>query len=120
VPDIATTLIGAVVVAMIIYIIWQYWPAKRPPPHAEVYKAGFRSIKAPNGDDHLIYVHNSNVDAELRRAISVGAVLSEQNIFPTNRIETGRPQEDMQAWLSESWDVHDANDARHQIEHLFT
>lgn len=117
-PQIEVFILGVIVVALIGYLAWQYWPQKKP-PHLEIYRAGHRSFTAADGQEYLIHVHNSDADAALRKAIAVGAVLSENNTFPTNRIETGRPVEDMRAWLAESWGVFSEANARHEIDHLF-
>lgn len=118
-PQIETFVFGAFALAVLGYLVWYWWPAEKAPAHLEVYSKGYRSFKGADDQDYLIHVHNSNASPQLRKALAVGAVLSENNTFPTNRIETGRPVEEMQAWLAESWSVFSEAHARKEIDHLF-
>lgn len=117
-PQIEVFILVAIGIAIVAYLRWYYKPAKGP-AHLEIYSAGYRSYQDPDGQHYLIHVHASDATPALRKAIAVGAVLSEQNGFPSNRIETGRPLTDMQQWLADSWDVHNEAQAKHQIQHLF-
>lgn len=118
-PQLGVLIPGILVALLILYIIRSYWPQKRTPKHLDIYQAGYKSYNAPNGDQFLIHVHKSDATPELRKAVAVGAVLSEQNRFVANRIETGASPEQSQEWLASSWNIRSAPDARHEIQHLF-
>jgi len=119
VPQLSVLIPGILVALLFLYIVRSYWPQKRAPKHLEIYQAGYKSYDAPGGEQYLIHVHKSDATPALRKAIAVGAVLSEQNGFPTNRIETGRPVEQMREWLAGAWGVTDTIGAKQEIQHLF-
>ncbi|WP_078118112.1 DUF1266 domain-containing protein [Thiosocius teredinicola] len=107
--DTIIKIIAGLTVGAVIFAGSRWWDIRR----------ARAALKRADADElgwfsRIPHKHNRN----LTRQLSVGAILSESNLFPVNVIDPCKPKAEMQDWLRGAWNVNGPSEAMMQIQAL--